>query len=450
MGDDLINSLTAFLKELTLQKEAERKKMEREAVKSGGLLSRSWTWYGTNAENISKLLAVASILVGAVWGLNTHFEQQRLQIEQQRLQIEQQQRDEALRRQTSIATFSSDFSDVTKRNSAVYAVTVLAGEQAIPFLFSQLREYVRPTNLADESFKNALAQSLISLGTPSLKEALRLNRGANPGNFNVNDDLIAATQPIILPFFESVGQERIDTWRDFSGIKLRDGNLAFQTVEGLVLNRANLDTGDWCKITLTHAILDYAWLYDLNFNAAVIADSSLVGTKFQRGALIDANFHGVLGSSSRFLEINISESDFSDSDFSSSTFERINAFHTSFVNTELKDAQFTGAYLEDADFTGANLENVKFFDEQSDMPTAPPDLIFIAPGTEFTGVGAFVRGANFDGATNLSEQNRIYLCKWGAINVPGDCAGIPSETISYELRPPYVAPNIVCPQEMLP
>ena len=54
----------------------------------------------------------------------------------------------------------------------------------------------------------------------------------------------------------------------------------------------------------------------------------------------------------------------------------------------------------------------------------------IQEGSQLASGGAFVRGANFKDVIGINNDTRIYLCRWGAINVPGGCAGMQVEDMS--------------------
>ena len=104
--------------------------------------------------------------MGGLWTLNQY--------------IEQQRQAEKARHQEVIARFTSDLADPEKRNSAVYALAVLAEQDAIPMLRLQLIQ--NATYEKDEDYQFAIGQALILVGEPALSPMLELNRQAAFGD----------------------------------------------------------------------------------------------------------------------------------------------------------------------------------------------------------------------------------------------------------------------------
>jgi uncharacterized protein YjbI with pentapeptide repeats len=128
---------------------------------------------------------------------------------------------------------------------------------------------------------------------------------------------------------------------------------------------------------------------------------------------------------------------------------------------KLTGADLTGANLVGANLTGADLGGVKLFDD--DEMTALPvafivewDRVIFDTSSLSTGMyikqvnldkvshktyvtflllngnGANISGANFEGSSNLSAENRQYICRWGgrvAWKVLGEaCNGVETST----------------------
>lgn len=399
---------------------------------------------------------VVSAIVTALWTLNTYFNQQH-----QRL--EQQQREDLLRRQTMIVQFASDLSNKEKRNTSAYALAVLSGEEAVPFLLSQLKEVAQSDQ--DLSFREALIQSLIIIGEPSLKSILDLNRQAaistdsssaiSPRTqvnveavlFN-NTSLISATQPIIVHFMSNE-KEIFERYKgDFSGVGMQNVRLAYHDLSNLDLSGLIMRDSDLFGAILTNANLEDIYIYQtnlscVNFEGSILSGGSFFHSDFRLAKLnqivaLESDFrNSILNSAqiitstltnSLFLSADLERADFKNSELTGANFSKANAFDASFVGANLTNANFKFANLQSANFSNSTLQNTIFFEDLNDYPLAPSGYQ-ISGTTTINTSGAFVKNANFEGAQNIDEDKRTYLCRWGATNIPGGCENIPSENL---------------------
>jgi len=157
----------------------------------------------------------------------------------------------------------------------------------------------------------------------------------------------------------------------------------------------NLQAVDFTGAYLLNTDWGRATVFGSDFTDAVLDNSSFRTTDAVQAIFTEATLHDVT---------------FADSNLSGATFER--AF--------FRDVTFTGSELAQTDFSGA------IFDTQSVLP-------FFAPQPHE--VGAYIRNARFTGAVGLTPPDRIYLCHFGGIDVPGGCAGIEALPDSERPRP---------------
>jgi hypothetical protein len=75
-------------------------------------------------------------VVGGVWTLNHYFEQEQIRLEQYQRELEREKRATMIR-------FSSELSDLSKREAAAIHLALFGGEQSAPILISHLLSTIR-------------------------------------------------------------------------------------------------------------------------------------------------------------------------------------------------------------------------------------------------------------------------------------------------------------------
>ncbi|MDY7991368.1 pentapeptide repeat-containing protein [Paenibacillus polymyxa] len=111
--------------------------------------------------------------------------------------------------------------------------------------------------------------------------------------------------------------------------------------------------------------LQYADLNESSFINSVFTKGNLIGSRWNKACLIEADFSGCLIQEARFEKANLREASFRDAVavpgiYQSERWERPGFQPVSFAGADLTGATFQGAYLQDADFTGAILQGANF------------------------------------------------------------------------------------------
>src|SRR5262249_31573475 len=122
-----------------------------------------FAWLGTNKE----ALTVLALLVGGLWTVYQYMQSEK---EKTRLQ-----------REAAIVQFYGDLANKEKRNTAAYGLATLARDEALPILTATFKERAlsdSDPSKPDPSFKRALDDSLILIGSPALEAIKKLNRDA--------------------------------------------------------------------------------------------------------------------------------------------------------------------------------------------------------------------------------------------------------------------------------
>jgi uncharacterized protein YjbI with pentapeptide repeats len=238
-------------------------------------------------------------------------------------------------------------------------------------------------------------------------------------------------------------------------------------IENMAIQNAYLAYADFSNINFSHVRLTETGMCSASFEKTIFQNSyftmlsmgnnnfdnaNITNTSFHDSDLENSSFNNLKADQvsfsaasldhSSWVDANIKDSDFSSADLEGAKFGGANldnvAFRytksrkAGFDNTTLTSVDFSGAYLEDANFSGANLMDVKFFQNRDDVPYS----LTQAMGQDgLVTFGAFVRDADFSNALNIDEPTRIYLCRWGAINVPGGCTGVEKEDTSALTKP---------------
>jgi uncharacterized protein YjbI with pentapeptide repeats len=405
-------------------------KTKPEPPKEKGL----WNWIKANSTVVAALCTILSVVVGGIWTFNRYIEQQQLASMQQRRE--------------AIASFTGDISDPDKRNSAVYALAVLAGEDAIPLLRSQL---VQDTKYGQhEDYQYAIGQALILVGEPAFSPMLELNRQASFGHATEQQmRIILATRPVI-EYFLSFDQAFLKSRpKLFNGITLQNMELAQKDLTGIDFSGATFINSDFCFSNfagddLTSARFDNAKLGEANFSNTTIHDLRFASnniaakTHFDQAKVRNGDFEKSHLPESTWIGADLEDSSFMRALLEFAKFDNANLTHVSMSDAKLYNASFVGsnlnyttffnADLEGTDFRNADLTNTHFIFRDQDIP----GLILYPQDTEDypPRAGAFVRGANFYNAKNIDEPTRVYLCKWGGRNIPGGCNGIQVQNMS--------------------
>ncbi|MCP3808123.1 pentapeptide repeat-containing protein [Paenibacillus sp. Lou8.1] len=111
--------------------------------------------------------------------------------------------------------------------------------------------------------------------------------------------------------------------------------------------------------------LQYADLNESSFINSVFTKGNLIGSRWNKACLIEADFSGCLIQEARFEKANLRGASFRDAVavpgiYQSERWERPGFQPVSFAGADLTGATFQDAYLQDADFTGAILQGADF------------------------------------------------------------------------------------------
>ncbi len=450
--------LRAELLEEHLAKKRREHSQSNEKKKPSGWES-FWKWWQDSGQSFVTIVTILSVLIGGLWTFWRYTEQQQQELERQQLETQ-------IRRQSTIAQFIADLSDETKRNTAAHALAIMSQEDDIlarnyvaPFLVSRFGEAVQSEG--DESFTQALVLALISMGEPALEPVLTLNRQNTTNRkydykyLDENEDKITATtQQIMIHFLRNETAELIERQTDFSGVQLKDAELAGIRFDDLNLGSIEIIDSNLCGTSFSGTNLNGALfrnvkfsgsgtsffeakLDDARFESSNIPEANLVQvsaekTTFFNGNLVGLSSKGAMFSGSNFMGSDLQRSNFENADLSGVNFSSVSLFKANLAESNLERARFIGADLENTDFTGTNLKDVEFYrDPDKDSPYVYQLKWLQEPPKSD---GALVRGANFSGAQNVNDPTRVYLCKWGALNVPDGCEDVSPENFSYQFE----------------
>lgn len=399
-------------------------------------------------EMITAIFAVLAGVAGGAWTVREYFDKERTRIEQEHMRLEQDRRNaeqrtaerkqqEARDRKTAIAQFSRELASPTGRNSAAYAVAILAERDALPLLIPHLKEAALRNE--DESFRSALVYAIASLGEAALDAAVRLNREAR--NWDGGEDtprrrLALATGDIMLGVLANGearhrmrdgGLDGVELLRgdfvhsDLAGIRMRDASISALVCGG------NLQGSDFSNSYFSgngpmHADFSAAQLRRTEFTSGYDlggAKFDLVnadGARFDRARLDGASLRAANLVATSFVETDLAGADLSNADLT----------RANLSGAVLRNAQLDGAKLSGADLAGADLFRASF--KRADLRDTKFNVLSGAPvrydreaPTSHYALGALVLGADFAGASGVNDETRRYLCAVGALNVPGGC-----------------------------
>jgi uncharacterized protein YjbI with pentapeptide repeats len=407
--EGLVDLLRALVQELILEKKRTRERASRETG-GGSRRSRFWHWWADNAAVVTPLvttvITVVSLLGTAYWTVTQY-------TAQERQRLAQQDKEASAEQLTLVASYAGQLGDKDKRIAATHALAFLAPEKSFPILFEHFRAATGPDDLA---FRNALVRSFTTMGERTLPLVLALHReAASPWQSGTSrrtpeehEIVREATQDVLLHFFRSDPAKFLAT-TDLSGVVLKRLDLAFATLSGLDLSHVTVSTGSFCGAKLEGARLTGVRAEDIQFGGAKMDGATLTKARFSGSRLSGTSLVKAVGDEVGFVEADLTTADLSSSRFTNTDFNRATLYRARLKDANLRASHFTSADLERADFSGADLAGAWFF--RSSMGDSPSP----------TGSGAFVAGANFEGARGIEDDTRAYLCKWGAINVPGGC-----------------------------
>jgi uncharacterized protein YjbI with pentapeptide repeats len=414
LDTDLSHWLAEFLHELATEKKKAREKDEAARSRS----QQFWQWWRDYGSGMSTLVTIISLIVAALWTFTQYRDQQRQQLEQQRQQLLQQKAETERQTKTLIAQFAGELGDKTKQNSAAYALAVLAPKESIPILRQHLLESTKDD---DSAFTNALVQSFITIGNAARPYILDLNRQKARESFTpANDRVLVATQSVLLEFVKTDRKSLIDDGISFAGTVVKAADLSYQVLDGLKLDRMRIDKSNFCSASMKNVSLREVSADSTEFGSVDFEKADLSGAHFRSNTLSNASLKGVLGVHAEFNNADLEHASFVDAVLTDSLFERATLYRSVLRSANLSNADFKNADLEDADFSDADLSGTQFSVGSYDKPRP-------------TGNGAYVLNANFDRAKNMSPETRTYLCKWGAINVPGGCDDVKKEKLALKI-----------------
>jgi uncharacterized protein YjbI with pentapeptide repeats len=383
---ELARRVADYLTEVSLEKrEARERAAKHESAQQGASRwSLFWKWLAANTASLSTMVTVVSIMVGASWTLKQYFDQERER-------IEQRVRESELERRKTIANFAGDLSDLNKRIGATYALAVLAGENAIPLLMQHLIESMGSEK--DGAFREALIQALITIGPASLDPVIGLHREQRSVNMSKRVQAQGAAESIILHFLRQQHPALTEARPKLAGITFKSVHFCGENLDGL-----NLSSVQFVSVDLTVANLDRTILHKASFRDSQLGEASLKGavlteSQFERTSLWKANLQdaNLTGSSLVFTDLH----------------------DANLTRAILVNVHFDKVNLEDADLSGADLAGAAFFGTSLGDPN---ETAYV-----FDGRGPHVRGANFAGARNIDATVQQYLCREGAVNIPGGC-----------------------------
>ena len=434
-SEDTLHWISEVFREIALEKKALREREEKDSSKR----EKFWKWLSVNGSSLTVIVTILSVLVGGMWTAQQY-------LAQRRAQLENDQKAAELHKQTLIAQFAGDLGDKDKRNGAALAIAVLAKEAAIPILESHLRNIVSEDE-ADKRFRTSLVQAFISIGTPSISRLLAIQKEASIGDdFSKQAVVHDVAQQVIVYFLNNDHAYFVNNNISLAGIEFRKADLRTR-LDGLNFNKARFTDSAMCaasfkKADLSGAQFNGTQLGDSNMEETILhgadfSDASMYldGVNLNRAEGQNVNFsychlesahvtNAVLTNAS-FWKTSMRYTDFSNSDLSNSDFKASHLYTAKFIKAVLAGASMVGADLENADFSGADLGGVHFNELEGETP--------VIPDSEWRrSEGAFVRGANFTNARNLDDRARVYLCKWGAVNVPGGCNGIIQQEVNFK------------------
>ena len=442
----LIEPLGELLQELVLSKRKEREDKEKKPKSRWENFWKWWKDYGAGAVTI---VTIISALVGGLWTLNQYIIQEREKVAQQERQVALDERQAAfdehqaeLEKQALISQFASELSDPRKRNTSSYAFALLAGDEAIPLLMSELVSAAKFGD--DQAYQDALIRSLIQVGDSALLPILDINRQAVVKNDEQNDKIIFATQPFLYHYFHNKSPVLVGKNKILDGVQINGLSFSDEDFTGIDFSGAKFISTNLCLAKFTNGNFKSLYFVYSDLGGASFENSQIIGMKINQttpatGAIFDnvqitgGDFQGAhlprttwkgAKITKSYLEVALLEhANFEGATIQETSLIQSNFFGASFKNAQFSGGRFVGSDLENADFSGANFSSDTGIFEG--LPDEIPSLIVqIRENKVLASGGAFVRGANFKDVTGLSENSRIYLCTWGAINVPGGCAGI--------------------------
>lgn len=429
---ELVHTLGELLQELAFSKRKEREDKDKKPVSRW---EKFWTWWKDYGVSAVAIVTVISALIGGLWTLNLYIAQEREKTLQQEYQTN-------LERQALIAQFASELSDKSKRNASAYAFALLAGEEAVPLLISELVTTAKYD--PDQTYQDALARSLIQIGNPALEPVFAVNKEYRKMSGEENARVVVATQPIIYSWLMHKPEYFVNQNNLFIGVGVEDLFLDNVDLSGFDLSGINIKNSMLCTarfygVTIKSASITSSELGGAGFlNAAIHGieidkNSKAVGIHFTESEIISSRFYSDSMQSSHwdrtkifdshFDFANLQSASFTDAEITGSSFYDTALYNARFTNTLLKNVTFVGADLENTDLSGARFDigdNINVFGTPDDVPR----LLRSATSGNYEIGGAFVRNADFANVSGLNEESLIYLCRWGAINVPGGCDGI--------------------------
>lgn len=455
---ELRQQLVAYLAELTGRVRAENVKKDDVATKSGWM--RFWTWWRDYHPGFSALVTSLSIVIGGLWAINQFRAESREKREQESKQLQVQ-------RNSIIAQYATQLGDPQLRNSAVYGLAVLAREDALPLLILQLKdsaqkverqllslgESSRPLDVSAEAdFQQALTQALLLIGEPALQPIVQLNREAggasrrrslHPGEVT----LLRASQTILERLLPREMAGKGMPSLNLSGVYLRDAQFERVTWHSIELSGTHFVDVNLCRSQMPFARLEGSLWEEVILIGADLRGARLQGADFGNADLSDAVLDGADATRARLrklhatsmVEAQLSYAQLKDADMDLANLQgaRINNANLSGASLNsavlreaiLSNTLLLRANLENADLSDADLERTMLFESWEDQPGPSAAQHEPTSGFPFSGEGAFVLGAKLTNARNVSDPQRRYLCRWGALGVPGGCADTPRAPI---------------------
>ena len=413
--DSLLISLARWFDTLNAERDDARKRSRSKAV----LL-----WFRDNVA----ILTVLSAVVGGVWTAAQYFASLSEQREHQRRE--------------SIAQYLASMSDPSLRSDAVIAFAAMAQQEAVPLLVAQLKQLLN-TGMVDPSFKSGLTQAFVLAGDVAVERIVSMNRvlfPQYPYDLSKSQRLfVDITQPALEDYLRRPTRSNTKMSIPFLGVFLQKTDMSYFDLSEKNLRGMSVDGSRFCNSYMAKVDLRNATIEDTLIGGANLSGSALDEADFVNIDLIDSRLDNAVGSNARFngklyyatfresqfraARFNgvwLQNADFSDADLERASFEAVLAYGVRFGHADLSDATFLRADLSNADFTRSNLKNARFFSDPEDRPVRP-DVRDQTISPLESNFGAFVSGANFEGAENVSEMLRRYLCRWGGLNVPGGC-----------------------------
>jgi uncharacterized protein YjbI with pentapeptide repeats len=292
------------------------------------------------------------------------------------------------------------------------------------------------------------------VGEAGLTEAIRLNRDTEAySEDKATIAMLQSTQQVISHFLRHRSEYGWINRVNFDGIRLVNPGFNSTDLSGVKLRNSVLRSAGLCSTQLRGADLSLTVFSGGILMDADFSDARVDGTRFMHNweegsgrlemhrakfdrahaaqieisnaELRAASFRDAVLLNAKLSGVDLSRSEMRKADLTGADLMMTDLTEARLVGARLVDAQFYGAIMYKANLSGADLSGSKLFYTFEEKP--------YEPGGSDAGRasrGAYVLDADFTGASGLSPETLRYLCRFGAVGVPGGCDGVEKEQIS--------------------